>query len=78
MIIAGYKALKDKKAPGDDAQFGRVEAWAEKMYMEKLQTVDVVDRKDGLDLAELAIEQAERKPLSEYVSILLGLPKLAC
>lgn len=43
--------------------------------MRKLQNVNIVDREDGLHLADLAISQADRKPLREYVSISLKIPR---
>ncbi len=44
--------------------------------MHKLHNVNVVDREDGLQLADLAIKQTDRKPLSEYVSVSLKIPGL--
>ena len=66
--------MKKEKAQSDDAKLRQVEAWAEKTYIHKLQNVDVLDREDGLYLADLAIKQANRKPLSEYVSISSKIP----
>lgn len=73
-IVAGYKAILNEKAQNDDANLRQIEAWAEKTYMRKFRKVDLVDREDGLHLADLAISQADRKPLGEYVSISLKIP----
>ena len=73
-IVASYKEMKIEKAQSDDAKLRQIEAWAEKTYIHKLQNVDVLDREDGLCLADLAIKQADRKPLGEYVFKSLKIP----
>lgn len=74
-IVAGYKTVKKEKAQSHDAKLQQVEEWAEKTCVDKMQGVETVGREDGLHLADLAIRQADRKPLSEYVSISLNIPR---
>ena len=74
-IVAAYKPIMNERAQNDDVKLRRVEAWAEKTYMRKLHNVDTVDREDVLHLADLAISQADRKPLRGYVSISLKIPR---
>ena len=64
-LVASYEAETRDGVPGDRAMLHQIEAWAEETYMHKLQSVDKVERKDGLHLADLAIEHADRKPLLE-------------
>lgn len=61
---------KERRPQCYDAQLRKIKAWAEKTYMQKLQDVQNVDRKDGLILADLAASHADRR-LSAYVSISL-------
>ena len=64
-IIAGYEALKNEKAQSDDTKLREIEAWVEKTCMLTLQIFGVVDREDGLHLADLAIKQVDRTLFSE-------------
>lgn len=74
-IIASHEALNNEKAQSNDAKRRQIEVWAEETYMHKLQTVDIVNREDGLHLADLAIRQADRKSLCEYVSTSFKIPE---
>lgn len=74
-IVAGYNKVKKEKAQSHEAKLQQIEEWAEKTCMHKMQGVEIVGREDGLHLADLAMRQADRKPLSEYVSISLQIPR---
>ncbi|KAL9064880.1 MAG: hypothetical protein Q9161_008583 [Pseudevernia consocians] len=76
-LVAGYEAETSDGVPGDRAMLHQIEAWAEETYMHKLQSVDKVERKDGLHLADLAIEHADRKPLREYLHLAKPLSKFS-
>ena len=64
-IVAGYEAMNSERSHRDNAKLRQIENWAEKTYMHRLQNVDTVGREDGLLLADLAINQAGLRPLSE-------------
>ncbi len=66
-IIKGFEASMNEKGQSDDARILQIEAWGKETFMDKIQTAGELDREDGLDLVELALNQADQKPLSEYV-----------
>lgn len=55
-IIGSHEALQHEKAQSDNAKLQKIEAWAHRTYMHTLQNIDIVDRDDGLHLADLAID----------------------
>ena len=73
-VVENYEALKNEEAQSDDAKLRKIEAWAERTCTHKLHNVDVLDRKDGLYLADLAMRQADRGSLLAYVPISLNIP----
>ena len=64
----------NEKAQIDDTKLRQIEEWAEQTYMQKLRNVDILDKEDGLYLVDLAIKQADRESLEEYVSNPLKIP----
>ena len=66
-IVKGFEASMNAKGQSDDASILQIEAWAKQTFMHTFETADKLDREDGLDLVELTLDQADRKPLSEYV-----------
>ena len=60
-----FEVLSNEKSQRDDAKLQQIEAWAEETYMHKLQSVDTVDREDGVHLGEIAAKHARQKSLRE-------------